>query len=178
MWINEADLIIFKTHSEIRDYFRDTSFPLNLNESIIAMLGLKPVAQISKPNCNYFTETVIEDSPANNNGQWTQVWKIIPASEQETLERKKQVKEEIKKQIQNRLDTFAQSRDYDNILEAASFATSGISEFQKEGQCAVELRDLTWTKFYEIMSDVESGKREMPVSYSKIESELPVLNWK
>lgn len=78
--------------------------------------------------------------------------------------------------IQQRLDDFARTRNYDGILSAATYATSQVPKFKAEGQYAVEARDTTWAKCYEIMAAVESGTRPMP-TMDELLAELPVLAW-
>lgn len=78
--------------------------------------------------------------------------------------------------IQQRLDNFARTRNYDSILSATTYATSSIPKFKAEGKCAVELRGATWAKCYEILEDVESGARTMP-ALDELLSELPALSW-
>jgi hypothetical protein len=178
MWIYEADLKVFKTHSDIRSYFKDVSMPTTISESNISSLGVKPVTKVSPPSYDYVTQILEEDLPVQINGIWTQSWKIRSATQEESNQRKIEVKEKIIKSVQNRLDVFAQSKGYDSILAATTYATSIVAEFKAEGQYAVEARDITWKKLFEIFADVDSGKRAMPNNYSEIESELPVLNWK
>ena len=84
---------------------------------------------------------------------------------------------DIIKFTQKRLDDFAQTRNYDGILSAASYATSTNLKFQIEGQYCVDVRDLTWAKLYEILAEIQAGTRQAPNSFSDIESELPVLSW-
>lgn len=88
--------------------------------------------------------------------------------------------EELQKQftdaIQKHLDAFAQTRNYDNILSAATYATSVIPQFKAEGQYAVEVRDATWTKGYEILAEVLAGQRPMP-TLEEVFAELPPLVW-
>ena len=84
---------------------------------------------------------------------------------------------DIIKFTQKRLDDFAQTRNYDGILSAASYATSTNLKFQIEGQYCVDVRDLTWAKLYEILAEIHAGTRQAPNSFSDIESELPVLSW-
>ena len=78
--------------------------------------------------------------------------------------------------VQLRLDTFFQSRGYDGILSAATYATSSVLKFQAEGQYAVEARDATWAACYSILADVQGGQRAMP-SQDELLAELPALVW-
>ena len=78
--------------------------------------------------------------------------------------------------VQHRLDAFFQGRGYDDVLSAATYATSGVPKFKVEGQYAVEARDTTWAKCYEILAAVESGTQPMP-SQDELLAELPPLVW-
>lgn len=78
--------------------------------------------------------------------------------------------------VQQHLDNFARTRNYDGILSAATYATSQVPKFKAEGQYAVEARDATWVKCYEILAAVEGGTRPMP-TLEELISELPVLTW-
>lgn len=78
--------------------------------------------------------------------------------------------------VQKRLDDFARTRGYDNILSAATYATSTNPKFAVEGQYAVEARDATWAKCYEVLAEVEAGTRPMP-TLEELMAELPVLEW-
>lgn len=78
--------------------------------------------------------------------------------------------------IQLHLDAFAQSRGYDNIFTATTYATSKDPQFASEGQYAVEARDITWRKAYDILGAVLSGQRPMP-TLDEVMAELPVLSW-
>lgn len=78
--------------------------------------------------------------------------------------------------VQQHLDTFARTRSYDGILSAATYATSQVPKFKAEGQYAVEARDSTWAKCYEILAAVEAGSRPMP-TLDELLAELPVLTW-
>ena len=78
--------------------------------------------------------------------------------------------------IQAHLDRFARTRNYDGIMSAATYATSTVPKFRAEGQYAVQARDLTWAKGYEIMDEVMSGARPMP-TFEEVLAELPALAW-
>jgi hypothetical protein len=79
--------------------------------------------------------------------------------------------------IQERLDEFARSRNYDCILSACTYATSSVAKFKAEGQCCVALRDSTWSAAYTVLAQVQSGQRAMPHTISDISTDLPVLVW-
>lgn len=81
------------------------------------------------------------------------------------------------KQIQQRLDNFARTRNYDGILSACTYATSTLPKFQSEGQYCVQKRDETWAAGYTLMEEVLAGQRPIPASIADIESELPGLSW-
>lgn len=78
---------------------------------------------------------------------------------------------------QERLDAFARSRGYYNIMSACTYATSSVEKFKIEGQYCVNYRDTIWNRLYEILNEIESGKRPAPIDYADIESELPNPAW-
>jgi hypothetical protein len=79
--------------------------------------------------------------------------------------------------IQRRLDTFAQTRGYDNILSACTYATSLIPKFAAEGLCAATLRDSTWAALYSLLAEVEAGTKPMSTSFADVQTTLPELVW-
>lgn len=88
-----------------------------------------------------------------------------------------QLQASIVEATQARLDAFAKTRNYDGILSACTYATSTIPKFQTEGQYAVNARDATWARLYEVLSEVQSNSRPMPTGFQDIEAELPALAW-
>lgn len=80
-------------------------------------------------------------------------------------------------QTQSRLDNFAQSRGYDNILSACSYSNDPNIKFQTEGTHCVQMRSQTWIVLYQIISDIKNEVRSMPNKFSDIENELPSLTW-
>lgn len=80
-------------------------------------------------------------------------------------------------QIQERLDAFARTRNYDSILSACTYATSTVPKFAAEGQAAVNLRDATWAAAYQLLDEVLAGTRPAPASIADIEADLPQLEW-
>lgn len=84
--------------------------------------------------------------------------------------------QQVVQEAQLRLDSFFRQRGYDGVLSCATYATSTVPKFAAEGQYAVDARDATWSKLYQIMADVEAGTRTVP-TLEVILAELPVLAW-
>lgn len=87
------------------------------------------------------------------------------------------VQAEIVAATQLRLDTFAQSRNYDGILSACTYATSSVPKFAAEGQYCVDARDATWATLYTILGEVLAQTRPMPTGFADIAGDLPTLAW-
>jgi len=79
--------------------------------------------------------------------------------------------------VQDRLDTFAQTRNYDGILSACTYASSTVAKFAAEGLAAVNARDATWSALYALMGEVQAGTKPMPTGFADVEALLPVLAW-
>lgn len=90
---------------------------------------------------------------------------------------RQRIKPLILEAVQARLDAFAKTRNYDNILSACTYATDIDATFSAEGQYCVSVRGATWRKLYEILDEVNAGIRPEPTCYADIEPELPTLNW-
>lgn len=78
---------------------------------------------------------------------------------------------------QNRLDAFAQTGNFDSILSACTYATSGVPKFAAQGQYAVTARDATWAALYSLLAQVKAGTKPMPTGYADVEPLLPDLAW-
>lgn len=78
---------------------------------------------------------------------------------------------------QARLDTFTNTRNYDGILSACTYASSAVPKFQSEGQYCVNARDNTWATLYTLMGEVQAGTRAMPATIDEVVALLPELTW-
>ncbi len=85
--------------------------------------------------------------------------------------------EEVQLAVQERLDAFARSRNYDGILSACTYASSSVERFRDEGAYCVDARDTTWSACYAILAAVEAGSRLAPTSVEQVLGELPGLAW-
>lgn len=121
---------------------------------------------------------VIPADSANADFQQYQIWLAdgnVPGPvDTETIE---QVQARITQQVQQRLDDFAKTRNYDNCLSACSYVASTNEKFKNEAIYCIESRDQTWLKCAEILNDALAGNRPMPDDISDFENELPALVW-
>ncbi len=131
-----------------------------------------------------------------NGNEWAELWRRVdayalahpaevaaespPAGPKEPEPEQPPTREELLQsfisRIQGRLDRFAQTRNYDGILSAASYFNSTVPQFQAEGRYAIQARDLTWAKAYAVLDQVESGLRPVP-AWEDLKAELPALEW-
>ena len=133
------------------------------------------------PAYDPITHGVRAADPVLINGKWTQQWEVYPLPAEEVMVNQaaaaKALQDSIVAATQERLDSFARTRNYDGILSACTYATSNIPKFSAEGQSAVNLRDATWAALYQILEEVQAGQREAPTGFSDIEPLLPPLDW-
>lgn len=89
-----------------------------------------------------------------------------------------EVQAELTVFVQDSLDEWAQTRNYDNIQTLCNYASDyePNEKFRAEGRQGVLLRSLTWTRCYEVMNAVLSGGRDVPSS-DELADELPELVW-
>lgn len=162
---------------QIKARFPQTSFPSNF----VPPEGYALVQSLPFPDYNPITQAYRELPPVEVNGQWTQQWEVYSLTPEEIAANQaaaaKALQDSIVAATQARLDDFASTRNYDNILSACTYATSAVPQFAAEGQYCVSARDATWTVLYQIMAEVQAGTRPAPTGYADIEPDLPVLAW-
>lgn len=178
MYINTETNQYPVSESEIRALFPNTSFPV----PFVPPSNYAHVFQAPQPTFNALTEFVREIAPTLTQlGTYQQAWEVVALPPEQAQANQAAALEVLQSSIvqatQDKLDNFAQTRNYDGILSAATYATSTIPKFQAEGQYAVFARDLTWAKLYEILAEVEAGTRPVPTGFVDIEPSLPTLNW-
>lgn len=187
------------SQGELRRRNPNTSLPAQWDQSTFDLLGVAPVFPAPQPTFDPITQMAREIAPVlTDKGHWEQRWEVIARFQEYTDEegvvhtvaeqeaaaiaadaaaKKDALEKSIVDAVQARLDDFARTRNYDGILSAATYATSTVPKFQAEGQYAVETRDATWAKLYEILAEVEAGTRPAPSGFEDIEPELPALAW-
>jgi hypothetical protein len=167
------------TYADLQAQYPNSSVPSTWIPEFMVSEGIVTVVVTGGPAFDPNTQALKEEAPAYvaANSRWEQVWSVRQLTTEEVAQKQQQVQDQIVVETQARLDTFAQTRNYDGILSAATYATSPTLKFQAEGQYAVQARDATWAALYSIMSEVQAGTRSMPSGYADIEADLPALVW-
>jgi hypothetical protein len=107
--------------------------------------------------------------------QWNGEYWDIPDPDYIRNKKLKAAETDFSERVQQRLDNFALTRGYDDILSATTYATSTNPTFAAEGQYAVEARDETWAKAFELLAGY-LAKGEFP-EWTETAKELPRLAW-
>lgn len=167
------------TEHDVRRANPQTSLPAVFSDVVMASFGAQRVFFSTPPAYNENTHALEEGLPIFDQEaqRWAQVWSVRDLSADEKSRRANAVQQMIVDAVQQRLDDFARTRNYDSILSACTYATSAVPKFKAEGQCCVDARDNTWAVLYGYMAEVQAGTKPMPSGFSDVESLLPVLAW-
>jgi len=163
------------TEDKLKKDFPQTSFPADLSNADLSDFGVYPVTEITKPVENY-TKIVEEVQPENINGVWTQKWVVRNATTEELLLATQQMVEQYTQAIQKHLDNTARTRNYENIISACSYASGSHPKYSVEGRDCLQWREAVWDKGYEILNDVQAGRRLLP-TIQEVINELPPMVW-
>ena len=139
----------------------------------------------TRPDGSYVVNQDMYHVP--NEGEWVELWEQIdiyakehpenvfsePIEENTAELTPEQIIESYTQQIQNALDTFAQTRHYDGIMSACSYAESTDPVFKAEALYCIQLRDTTWRQAYIIMDEVLAGTRPL-MTIEELIAELPI----
>lgn len=154
------------TIAEIRAALPHVSIPAGAD---LSEFGYEFLVETTAPAADP-GHVVVEGDPELIAGEWVTTW-VQQAKAPEAI------MVEIVSSTQARLDAFAQTRNYDGILSACTYATSTVTKFQEEAEYCVNARDATWSTLYGILEEVQTEVRGMPTGYAAIEAELPTLTW-
>ena len=75
-----------------------------------------------------------------------------------------QIQAHLTQVVQNYMDTTVQTKGYDNIHTACTYANSTDETFKAEGTACVVWRDAVWRKCYDILAEVKAGTRAVPTA--------------
>lgn len=176
-----ADGVVIRypvTQTDLRRQNPDVSFPAGwLSTDLLTSFGYTVVRYAHPADFDAATHQAVEGTPIQEGDVWNQTWQVVPLTPDEIEARLQALQAGIVHQTQQRLDAFARTRNYDNILSACTYASSKVAKFAAEGQYAVTARDDTWDTLHTIMLGVQAGTHSMPSGFEDIEPELPVLTW-
>ena len=106
----------------------------------------------------------------------TEYEEIVGSAYKEAPLTEEQIQAHLTQVVQNYMDKTVQTRGYDNIHTACTYANSTDETFRAEGAACVSWRDAVWRKCYDILAEVKAGTREIPTE-EELLAELPVLDW-
>lgn len=84
------------------------------------------------------------------------------------------IQKQLTDAVQHVLDSKAQELNYDSCLSVCSYIDTGVARFDSEGKAFRAWRSAVWERGYEILAEVQEGKREIPTE-EELLAELPEL---
>jgi hypothetical protein len=165
------------TYQDLIKDFPGIGWPQNPFDMDLTEYGIHFVVDATIPEYNLITHCAVMVDPKMINGNWVEQWEILPLDEAGVKSRIEDYKRMVVARVQQRLDTFARTKQYDGIMSAVSYLNSTDAQFKLEAEYCLSIRDATWRRLYDLMAEVESGQRPMPQRYEDIAGDLPVLEW-
>jgi hypothetical protein len=164
---------------DIRAKFSNISFPQTINTEDLPASIVEVILLVQPTNTDNTKEYILNSTPTYNpsTNMWELGWTLVSKSPVQIANELLITKQQYITAVQHRLDSFANSRGYDSILSACTYATSTNPKFSIEGQRCVDLRDATWTTMYEIDANVANGTISQPTNIGEIIAMLPPLTW-
>jgi hypothetical protein len=162
----------------------NVAFPVNLTDAVLAKFGMANLFYPPQPAATAI-QKVSDGGQTKVNGIWTVTWIMVYKTPVELAAVNQQFKTYISIQVQKRLDRFAQTRGYDNIASAASYANGILSatptaielRIHSEGTYASTIRLTTWIALEVYDAQVIAGTLPAPTSIADIIPYLPALAW-
>jgi hypothetical protein len=163
---------------QLQQDYPSTSFSPNTfsEPETLKDFNVFPVEIVNIPEYDAVYYKLVEDVPTNVNGVWTQNWSVLPCSVEEVAQNIITAKANLQAAVQNRLDSFAQTRNYNSMLSCCTYATSTNQKFQQEAQYCVQARDAHWGVCYVVLEQFEAGERPIP-TVTELLSLMPTLEW-
>ena len=159
-----------------------------------------PVYRSNKPAFNDIIENLVDSAPVFTNGVWVENWSVGPKFSDYYIDatgRKvrnlrnpthevKVTKEEqewsaltnvFATKLQEKLNAFAKTRNYDSIESLCSYATDPNPAFQAEGQRGVVIRSQVWAEYTSIVQQVVAGTLPRITTFAALEQLLTAFTW-
>jgi hypothetical protein len=75
--------------------------------------------------------------------------------------------------VQTNLDTFAQTWGYNNLLSAASYASSTVAQYKADATALIAWRDATWQMVESLQAQLTDGTVQLPATAAAFLAMLP-----
>jgi hypothetical protein len=108
---------------DLRRDNRNTSFPGNPSEEMLASWNVFPVKDRPAPAFNPATENCNQVNPTLENGEWVMTWQVTPASAEEIAERLERKSAEVRQQRNQLLNNCDWTQLVDAPVDASPWAT-------------------------------------------------------
>lgn len=162
--------------NDVRRENPDVSFPEGpWPERLLQDYGCYPIQVVERPTCDPILQVVLEETPEQVGGVWTQKWLVRDATPEEQQQATQTRIAEYERALDAHLDATAQTKRYDNRITCAVRA-GYPGPFQVEGQAFAQWMDQCNALGYQIMADVLAGTRPLP-TVEEFLGELPAMVW-
>jgi len=108
---------------DLRRDNRNTSFPRNLSQEMLADWNVFPIKDRPAPAFDPATENCNQTNPTLENGEWVMTWQVTPASAEEIAERLERKSAEVRQQRNDLLSVCDWTQLSDVPVDAAAWAT-------------------------------------------------------
>jgi hypothetical protein len=108
---------------DLRRDNRNTSFPGNPSEEMLASWNVFPVKDRPAPAFNPATENCNQVNPTLENGEWVMTWQVTPASAEEIAKRLERKSAEVRQQRNQLLNNCDWTQLVDAPVDASPWAT-------------------------------------------------------
>jgi hypothetical protein len=166
------------SEQEIRQSFPDVSFPA----VFVPPEGYFYIFPTSIPSYDADTQYIRQLAPELTNlGHYEQRFEVVDLAPEIIADRLNAkmalFQNQVVDAIQLRLDNFARTRNYMNILSACSYVNSSVPRFAADAAYCVSARDNTWDTLHTLLAEVQAETRVIPETVQGVLDILPTLAW-
>jgi hypothetical protein len=157
-----------------------TSFPKDMNDTVLASWGVYPVQPTPQPQFDPITQGLNELPPIEVDGEWLQQWDVQALSAEEVAANQAAAQVALVQQYEGaltrHLDATAQAKRYDNRITCAVRA-GYPGPFQAEGQAFAAWMDNCNALAYQWWAEIAAGTKPMFASTDAFIDDLPAMVW-
>jgi hypothetical protein len=154
-----------------------------------------PLFSTPMPVFDPTSEVVVRGPNKKIDGNWYRTWTVkslsIEQQQAEMARATEEFKQMVINNVQQRLDEFVQTANYDSVNSISKYQNISdeeiasldqvtgamVAKFRAEARYMSLMTAVTWAKLYTILAEVQAGKRPAPTTFAEIEDELPTLSW-